>query len=237
MRITRGGRAAGRVMQVLVALLVLIAVAVVVRRTLFLLPVLAGGYQPQPPANPIAAQFASADEIFARYPLLTLAHILPALLFVLLGPLQFVSGIRTRFPGWHRQAGRVYIVSALVVGLTALVMSIAMPAVGGPSQAAATALFSIVFLFSLGKGVWHIWHRQVALHRRWMLRAFAIGLAVATIRPIIAVCAATSLLSGWRPQEYFGIAFWIGFTLHVAVAEAWLHRAHLQTRRSLLARA
>jgi hypothetical protein len=56
-----------------------------------------------------------------------------------------------------------------------------------------------------------------------MIRAFSVGLAVATIRPIIGMFFATSRLSGLTPHEFFGIAFWIGFVLHLIAAEAWIH--------------
>ena len=56
-----------------------------------------------------------------------------------------------------------------------------------------------------------------------MIRAFSIGLAVAAIRPIVGVFFATSRISGLTPHEFFGIAFWIGFTLHLIAAEAWIH--------------
>src|SRR5438094_742807 len=45
--------------------------------------------------------------------------------------------------------------------------------------------------------------------REWMIRAFAIGLAVATIRPIIGIFFATRVFSGLTPAEFFGTGFWI----------------------------
>ena len=63
----------------------------------------------------------------------------------------------------------------------------------------------------------------MSLHREWMLRAFSVGLAVATIRPIIGIFFATSHVSGLAPHDFFGIAFWIGFTLQLMAAEAWIH--------------
>ena len=62
--------------------------------------------------------------------------------------------------------------------------------------------------------------REIAQHREWMIRAFAIGLAVATIRPIIGLFFATSRLSGLTPDAFFGIAFWIGFVLPFLAAES-----------------
>jgi hypothetical protein len=113
----------------------------------------------------------------------------------------------------------------LIVGVTALAMSFAMPAIGGVNQAAATTLFGTLFLFSLGKAYLHIRRREVALHREWMIRAYAIGLAVTTIRPIVGIFFATSRLTGLTPHEFFGTAFWIGFTIQLIVAESWI-RTH-----------
>jgi uncharacterized membrane protein YozB (DUF420 family) len=97
-----------------------------------------------------------------------------------------------------------------------------MPAIGGVRQATATTVFAAFFLFALCKAFWHIRRREISLHREWMIRAFAIGLAVATIRPIIGIFFATSRFSGLTPYQFFGTAFWIGFALHAIAAESWI---------------
>jgi uncharacterized membrane protein len=219
-------RALNRLLWTTVTLLGFIAVAVIVRRAIALVAVLAHGYHPlPPPANPVLAQFAGLDEIFARQAVLTMIHIVPGLLFVTLGPLQFNATLRASHLRWHRVSGRVYLVAAYIIGISALIMSFAMPAIGGPNQATATTFFSIFFLFALSKAFWHVLHREIALHREWMIRAFSIGLAVATIRPIVGIFFATSRLSGLTPREFFGIAFWVGFVLHLIVAEAWIRHS------------
>ncbi len=206
-----------------VIFLALIGVAIGVRRTLNLVPVVAHGYRaPTVPCNPRLAQLTAMDDLFARHPILTLVHIVPGMLFMILGPLQFSSTIRARHLRWHRWSGRVLVICGLVIGATALVMSFGMPAIGGVNQAAATTLFGTFFLFALCKAFWHIRRREIALHREWMIRAFSVGLAVATIRPIVGVFFATSPLTGLTPREFFGIAFWIGFVLHLIAAEAWI---------------
>jgi uncharacterized membrane protein YozB (DUF420 family) len=203
--------------------LCVIGAAVILRRALALWPVLMSGYRPPTaPANPALAQFAGLDDIFARHTALTLIHILPGLLFVTLGPWQFSAGLRARHPMWHRVNGRVFLCAALTIGSSALLMSFAMPAIGGPVQATATGIFSAFFLFALGKGFWHIRKRESALHRRWMIRAFSIGIAVATIRPIVGLFFLTSRLTGLTPRQFFGWAFWIGFVLHLILTEWWL---------------
>lgn len=213
-----------------VIFLALIGSVVAVRRTVHLVPILVRGYHPPVvSSNPVAAQFAKLDDLFAHYPILTLVHIVPGLLFMLLGPLQFSSTIRARHLRWHRINGRIFVICGVVIGISALVMSLGMPAIGGFNQAAATTLFAMFFLFALSKAFWHIRHREIPLHREWMIRAFSIGLAVATIRPIIGMFFATRRFSDLTPHEFFGIAFWIGFVLHLIAAEAWI-RATLPLR-------
>lgn len=212
-----------RVLWSVVIFLALIGTAVAVRRMVNLVPVLLHGYRPPAPAsNPVAAQFSALDDLFAHYPVLTLVHIVPGLLFMLLGPLQFSSTIRVRHLRWHRWSGRVFVACGFVIGISALIMSFGMPAIGGVNQAAATTLFGSYFLLALSRAFWLIRRREVALHREWMIRAFSIGLAVATIRPIMGIFFATSRISGLTPREFFGIAFWIGFVLHLIAAEAWI---------------
>ena len=209
----------------MVFLLVFIGVAVVARRTAHLVPIVINGYNPPAPSSdPRFAQLIALDDIFARYPVLTLIHILPALVFLILAPLQFSQAFRERHLRWHRLNGRILLVCGLVIGVSALVMSFGMPAIGGVNQAAATTFFALFYLIALGKAYRHIRRREIAQHREWMIRAFSIALAVATIRPIVAIFFATSRFSGLTPDEFFGTAFWIGFVLHLIAAEVWVNR-------------
>jgi uncharacterized membrane protein len=224
------GIRARRILWGAIIFLSLIGVFVAARRTAHLAPILIYGYSPPSASpNPRLAQFAALDDIFARHPVLTLVHILPGLLFVMLGPLQFNSTFRKRNLKWHRRSGRILFLCGAVIGVSALVMSFAMPSIGGVNQAAATTVFGMWFLFALGKAFRHILKREIAPHREWMIRAFSIGLAVATIRPIIAVFFATSHFSGLTPYDFFGAGFWIGFALHLIAAEVWIRRTRLQT--------
>ena len=56
-----------------------------------------------------------------------------------------------------------------------------------------------------------------------MIRAFAIGPAVATTRPIVGAFFATRRFSHLTPHDFFGIAFWLGFTTHLIAAEIWIN--------------
>ena len=205
-----------RLLWICVAFLALVGVAVAARRTIVL-------WNPgamRNAKNPAAALDAHFDEHRA----LTMAHIVPAILFMVLGPLQFITTLRSKHPGFHRWSGRVFLTASAIVGVTGLTMAFG-KTVGGLDEKTAVILFGSFFLFALAKALWHAMRRQFAQHREWMVRGFAVGLAVATIRPIMGMFFAAAVLHGHAPQphNFFGTAFWIGFTLQTIAAEIWIH--------------
>jgi uncharacterized membrane protein len=163
---------------------------------------------------------ATLDAHFAAKAGLTLLHIVPSLLFVLLLPLQFISSLRARHPRWHRWTGRVLVTLGVVLGLSALSMST--QPVGGLAESTAVIFFGCFFLFALGKAWWHIRHGRVERHRQWATRMAAIALGVATTRPIMAIFFATSPLTGLTPQQFFGPAMWLGFVSTCLAGEVWI---------------
>jgi uncharacterized membrane protein len=196
--------------------LALLGLAVAVRRSVLLLR----------PPRAVSARYNPAralDRAFDDRRTLTLVHIVPAMLFMILGPLQFVRSLRAKYPQIHRWSGRIFLAVSVVVGLTGLTLAFG-KTVGGVDEKAAIALFGSFFLIALAKALRHALRREFAQHREWMIRGYAIGLAVATIRPIMATFFAAAMLRGHRPDphEFFGTAFWIGFTLQAIVAEIWI---------------
>jgi uncharacterized membrane protein YozB (DUF420 family) len=88
-------------------------------------------------------------------------------------------------------------------------------------------LFSALFLACLAIAVVRIRQRRVAAHREWMIRAFALGVAVVTMRPMI------GLLTGVAELPFgqaLGLAFWLAFTLHLALAELWVQVTRARVR-------
>lgn len=206
-----------RAISVIAVVLTIIALAAVTRRALNLTGVTKTYVNPK---------FGAFDKGFGLHPVLTFFHIIGGAIFAILAPLQFVRQIRTRYSGFHRWSGRVLVVLGLLIGVSALIMSFIM-AIGGANETAATGVFSILFLISLAKGFYYIHRHQVAFHREWMIRMFAIGFAIATVRPIVGIFFAFSNLS---PHEFFGIAFWLGFTIHLLVAEIWINYTRANKR-------
>ncbi len=207
-----------RILWIGVAFLVFVGVATVARRTIVLLGL---GTLGSGGANPAAA----LDAGFAPHKWLTLIHILPGALFLTLATLQFMPNIRRKHLNFHRWSGRFLVVLGLIIGISALVMSVKMN-IGGANETAATTLYAIVFLFCLVKAYLFIRKKNVVRHREWMIRMYAIGLGVATTRPIVGAFFAFRKLT---PHEFFGIAFWLGFTITFMMGELWIDYTRAQS--------
>ena len=186
---------------------VVIAVAAVIRRVFALV------YPPQfaPP------QLGTLDKTFASHAALTLAHILPALAFVLVAP--FFVFRKSNETGW---AEHVLFPLGLVVGATAYAMSAY--SVGGWMERSAVLLFNTLFLLSLLRAYLYMKHDELLLKMRWLIRAIAILLGIAVTRPVMGVFFATSPLTHLQPQQFFGIAFWIGFSTSTLLGKVYLRR-------------
>ena len=211
----KSSRALTRVLWIGVILLAFIGLAMGMRRTIVLLK-----------PGSLSARNGPAAELdghFAKQRSLTLLHILPGMLFMVLGPLQFVRGLRAKHPAIHRWSGRVFLAASAVIGVTGLTM-VLRDSIGGLDEKTAIVIFGSFFLIAVGKAPWHALHREFARHREWMIRGFAIGLAVATIRPIMGGFFAAAVMRGHTPEpkEFFGAAFWIGFTLQAIASEIWI---------------
>jgi uncharacterized membrane protein len=206
-----------RLMWVTMIVLCVIGAAAVIRRMTALA---------NPPRN-APAQLANLDAEFVEKRGLTLLHIIPGLMLVTLVPFQFSRTFRNRHLRVHRWIGRTVIILGLIIGISAIPM-VRNP-VGGAIEVSCILFFDALFLLSLTRAYLHIRRGEVGQHREWMIRAMSVALGVATVRPIMGVFFATSRLTGMTPHDFFGMAFWIGFTLTWIVGEMWIR----YTRRVL----
>jgi uncharacterized membrane protein YozB (DUF420 family) len=158
------------------------------------------------------------DRRYAEHPVLAYAHILPGVVYLVLAPFQISRRFRNRHLGLHRKMGRVLVPTGIVAGLVGIIFGI-LYSFGGLTQALASVVFGSWFVFCLAYAYLYIRAGDTVRHRRWMIRAFAIGLGVGTIRIWVGLFEATGLLEF---DDAFGAAFWIAWTMHVAAAEAWL---------------
>jgi len=114
-------------------------------------------------------------------PVPVIVHIVCAVLYAVLGAFQFSTGLRRRRPDWHRAAGRVSVVLGLAVAFSALWMTAFYPHVPGGALAHVFRLgFGTGMAVSIILGFIAIRRRDVARHRAWMARAYALALGAGT---------------------------------------------------------
>src|ERR1700751_4380016 len=154
-----------------------IAVAVALRRFVALVH----------PSQAGPAAMASLEQSFASREALTFAHIGFATAFVLVAPVVLFGVAKSRL--WERL---LFPLGALV-GATAYAMSI--PAFGGWVERSAVLFFNTVFLFSMARAYRYAHAGQTFEKMRWLTRAVAILLGIATTRPVMGIFFATSRLT------------------------------------------
>jgi uncharacterized membrane protein len=163
---TRSTRSTGWVPFALVALVLVPAIAGSLR-----LVELVGGPHVLP-ANP---------RITAS-PLPVVVHIMCAVPYAVLGAFQFSAAFRRRRPRWHRESGRVVLGLGLAVAFSALWLTQFYPRQTGTGE----LLYVFRLLFGSGMaasiilGLSAIRSGDVARHRAWMTRAYALAVGAGT---------------------------------------------------------
>ena len=188
---------------------------------LSVIPVTAGAVRLYALASGAAVTLANAR--FFAHPLPVQLHIIGASLFCVLGALQFWPGFRRRFPRWHRMAGRMLAPADIVAGLSGLWMNQFYPY--GENDGLLLYFFRLFFgagmVLAMVLGVAAILRRDIAQHRAWMMRAYAIGLGAGTQ-------AATQLpwilLAGFPGELPRALLMGAAWVLNLAVAEWFIRR-------------
>jgi len=163
-------------------------------------------------------QVAAITARFNAYPGTTLLHILPGLVVLTLGPLQFLAPLRARFPRLHRWTGRVLLTAAVPVGLSGLFFGVLVP-YAGLSETLPSAIFGGLFLLAIAQAFRAIRRRDMRRHREWVLRLFALAMGVGTIRLVGVGLVA---LGEVEVPRIVGVSFWLGWLATLGAAEWWI---------------
>jgi uncharacterized membrane protein len=219
-------KAVGRLGFVVVVLLALVGLNSAVGRFVSSVQFLDDPSSVVMPSSPLREQFEA--RYYAR-PYLTLVHVVAGCLFMVLGPVQFWPAVRNRWLWFHRLSGRVFMIASLVGVISALMFIDGLPVFGNLSARVAVAFGSMAFLVCLVQGYRTIRRRQIAAHREWMIRTFAIGLGISTFRVLIPLLMMPPLRATF--PEAWDTVTWLGFAINMVVAETWIN----VTRRQPLA--
>jgi hypothetical protein len=176
------------------------------------------------PSQTGPAAMASLEQSFASHAALAFAHIISATAFVLVAPLVLFRAPKSGL--WERL---IFPLGA-IVGITAYAMSI--PAFGGWVERSAVLFFNSVFLFSMARAYFYARGGDSFQKMRWLSRAVGILLGIATTRPVMGIFFATSRLTHLEPRQFFGLAFWIGFSINAIIVEVWLRSGRQTAERA-----
>jgi len=151
----------------------------------------------------------------ASIPLPILAHITGGLVAVAMGPWQLNARLRARAIEAHRWLGRVYVIAVAVGGLGALALA------RGSQEGAVThvgfGLLAVLWLTATAQAYRRIRAGDVASHRRWMIRSYALTLAAVTLRFYLPL----ALAAGISFHDAYSVISWLCWVPNLVVAE-WI---------------
>ena len=131
-------------------------------------------------------------DVFQANSVAILAHIFGSAVALLLGPFQFLSGLRSRAPALHRWSGRAYLgFGVLIGGLAGFYM--AFHAFGGLMGRSGFFFLAVFWLFTGVMAFKAILAGQVNEHKQWMIRNFALTFAAVTLRIQLGIVQGTEL--------------------------------------------
>ena len=111
-----------------------------------------------------------ADRLFL------IPHTLGGVIALLAGPIQFSSRLRQRHLKFHRVLGRIYVISVFVGALTGIALAAGRPGLPGTAMQAAAWIVCTTAAFITAR------NRQIAPHRQWMVRSYAVTLTFVSSR-------------------------------------------------------
>lgn len=116
----------------------------------------------------------------AARPAFLVAHLSGAAVALFTGVFQHNAWIRTRHPSFHRAMGRAYVTGVMVGGAGAL--GLAPYSQGGIVAHVGFALLGILWIAFTLRAFVLARARRFPVHRKWMIRSYALTFAAVTLR-------------------------------------------------------
>jgi uncharacterized membrane protein len=175
-----------------------------------------------------------ADDRFTGVPVALVVHIVGATVFALAGALQLVPRLRRRRRAWHRRAGRIVAATGLAVSGSALWLTLVYQAQPGTGDLLYVLRLVVgsAMAACLVLGLTAIRRRDIAAHRAWMTRGYALGLAAGT--QVLTQGVGGALLGTGELRG--DLAKGAGWVINLLVAEWAIRRATSGRRRRSVVR-
>jgi uncharacterized membrane protein len=150
-------------------------------------------------------------------------HVFAAFFALVLGPFQFSTRLRTARLGLHRWMGRLYLgIGVLLGGISGLY--IAFFAHGGAVSMAGFACLALGWLYTGLRAYLAIRSHDLASHRRWMVRNFALTFAAVTLR----IWVPLSFVAGLEFESAYRAIAWLCWVPNLVLAELVFNRTPRQ---------
>lgn len=101
-------------------------------------------------------------------------HFALGAVLLLLGPIQLMTSVRTRWPRFHRWTGWLYASAAFVTGVGGLAFIFLRGTIGGPAMSLGFGLYGALIVATSVQTVRHAMARRLQTHRAWAIRLFAL---------------------------------------------------------------
>lgn len=157
--------------------------------------------------------------LIAERPIAAMAHFGGSAFALAIGAFQLNAWLRARFAGGHRWLGRLYMAGVLAGGVSGFLLALQSSA--GTVAQAGFALLAVCWLGITFAAYRHIRAGNIAEHRRWMIRSFALTFAAVTLRIYLPVSQIAGIAF---PLAYSAIA-WLCWMPNLLVAEFYLRFA------------
>lgn len=142
-------------------------------------------------------------------------HISAASIALLAGILQFIPLIRNKVPLLHRASGYLFAFTAIFGLALGAYISVSLPMVGGTKTIISNVIGGVLGITFVVISFACIWKKQYLKHGQWMLRSYAVLMAILTVYLLIGVFSSL----GFNAEQSYGLAHMICFPVNLLIAE------------------
>ena len=142
-------------------------------------------------------------------------------LALLVGWSQFVKKWRTQHLKWHRNIGKIYVVSTLISGLCGVYLGFF--ATGGLVSSLGFISLGVIWLFTTARAYIAVKNKDLSLHQGMMIYSYAACFAAVTLRiwlPFLTIVFGEFLLA-------YKIVAWLCWVPNMVFAYFWVRRKGL----------
>ena len=180
--------------------------------------------------NPALSRLRLNPSVSLHFPILA-THAGLAGIALLIGPFQFLTPLRDRYPSVHHLIGRIYIVCVFIGSIAAFFS--ALFSVSGFVAQVGFLTLDVLWLYSICQAYIAIRRGQIPVHRIWMTRNYALTFGAVMLRAWlyggIALTTLAHSASKTSQADIYATSAWISWVFTLAIAEWVFNQRLLQT--------